>query len=97
MRIEQFSPTADRAAVQACHEIYLAGIPVDDPNVPPMRPRTFAGWLEVGWTEDPRESWLARHRKQSIRSSASSTSSGRRAARIPTMSRSCISPVTVFS
>jgi len=60
MRIEQFSPTADRAAVQACHEIYLAGIPIDDPNVPPMRPRTFAGWLEVGWTEDPRETWLAR-------------------------------------
>jgi GNAT superfamily N-acetyltransferase len=60
MRIEQFSPTADPAAVQACHEIYLAGIPADDPNVPPMRPRTFAGWLEVGWTEDPRETWLAR-------------------------------------
>jgi GNAT superfamily N-acetyltransferase len=60
MHIEQFSPDADRAAVQACHEIYLAGIPIDDPNVPPMALRCFAGWLALGWTEDPRETWLAR-------------------------------------
>jgi hypothetical protein len=44
MRIEQFSPDADSAAVQACHEIYLAGIPFDDPNVPPLSARSFAGW-----------------------------------------------------
>jgi GNAT superfamily N-acetyltransferase len=60
MHIEQFSPDADSAAVRACHEIHLAGIPVDDPNVPPMSLRCFAGWLALGWTEDPREIWLAR-------------------------------------
>jgi GNAT superfamily N-acetyltransferase len=60
MHIEQFSPDADSAAVRACHEIYLAGAPVDDPPVPPMSLRCFAGWLALGWTEDPRETWLAR-------------------------------------
>jgi len=60
MHIEQFSPDADRAAVRACHEIHLAGAPFDDPDVPPMSARTFAGWLALGWTEDPRETWLLR-------------------------------------
>lgn len=25
-----------------------------------MSPRVFAGWLQLGWTQDPREHWLAR-------------------------------------
>ena len=42
-----------------CHEIYLAGVPADDPCGPPMSARCFAGWLALGWTEDPSETWLA--------------------------------------
>jgi GNAT superfamily N-acetyltransferase len=59
MHIEQIAPGAGRAAVQACYEIYLSGIPDDDPSVPPMSLRLFTGWLELGWTEDPQETWLA--------------------------------------
>jgi GNAT superfamily N-acetyltransferase len=59
MRIERFDP-ADTDAVRACYDIYLAGTPADDPDGPPMSPRHFSGWLKLGWTEDPREHWLAR-------------------------------------
>jgi RimJ/RimL family protein N-acetyltransferase len=58
--LERFSPAIDRAAVRACHEIYLSGLPADDPNSPIMSFRPFAGWIEYGWTEDPSETWLAR-------------------------------------
>ena len=60
MDVERFSPAIDRAAVRACHEIYLSGLPADDPNSPVMSFRPFAGWIEYGWTEDPSETWLAR-------------------------------------
>ena len=53
-------PGTDSASVRACHEIYLSGLPDDDPLGPPMSPRAFAGWLALGWTEDPLETWLAR-------------------------------------
>jgi len=59
MRIERFDP-ADTDAARACYDIYLAGTPADDPAGPPMSPRHFSGWLKLGWTEDPREHWLAR-------------------------------------
>ena len=60
MKLEQFDPAAGAAEVRACHEIYLAGHPIDDPYGPPMSARYFAGWLTLGWTEDPQEVWLAR-------------------------------------
>ena len=60
MKLEQFDPAVDAAGVRACHEIYLAGHPIDDPNHPPMSAQYFAGWLTLGWTEDRQEVWLAR-------------------------------------
>jgi GNAT superfamily N-acetyltransferase/RimJ/RimL family protein N-acetyltransferase len=58
--LERFSPAADGAAVRACHEIYLSGVAADDPEGPVQSLRPFAGWMELGWTEDPSEAWLAR-------------------------------------
>jgi len=46
--------------VQLCHQMYLAGQPVDDPNRPPMTERVFGAWLALGWTEDHPQAWLAR-------------------------------------
>jgi GNAT superfamily N-acetyltransferase/RimJ/RimL family protein N-acetyltransferase len=60
MHVERFAPADDKAAVRTCYEIYLAGVTADDPCGPPMSARCFAGWLELGWTEDPSETWLAR-------------------------------------
>jgi GNAT superfamily N-acetyltransferase len=60
MELERFDPADDREAVRTCHEIYLSGLAADDPVGPPMSFRMFAGWLELGWTEDPQETWLAR-------------------------------------
>jgi GNAT superfamily N-acetyltransferase len=60
MNVERFAAATDSEAVRACYEIYLAGAPADDPHGPPMPARFFAGWLEMGWTGDPRETWLAR-------------------------------------
>lgn len=60
MDLELFSPASDGASVRACHEIYLSGLPADDPKGPVQSLRPFAGWLEFGWTEDPAEAWLAR-------------------------------------
>lgn len=60
MKLEQFDPAASEAEVRACHQIYLAGHPIDEPNRPPMSLRFFAGWLTLGWTEDRQEAWLAR-------------------------------------
>jgi GNAT superfamily N-acetyltransferase len=60
MQLEQFDPSASPAEVRACHQIYLAGQPIDDPAGPPFTERAFAGWLSLGWTEDKQEVWLAR-------------------------------------
>jgi GNAT superfamily N-acetyltransferase len=60
MKAERFDPGADGASVHACYEIYLSGLAADDPRGPPMPPRAFAAWLALGFTEDPRETWLAR-------------------------------------
>jgi RimJ/RimL family protein N-acetyltransferase len=58
--MERFDPAADRAAMCSCYDLYLAGLPADDPNGPAVSERTFAAWLEWGWTEDHPQSWLAR-------------------------------------
>jgi GNAT superfamily N-acetyltransferase len=60
MKLERFDPAADNEALRACYDIFLAGAPADDPDGPRMSFRVFAAWLELGWTEDPQESWLAR-------------------------------------
>jgi GNAT superfamily N-acetyltransferase len=60
MKVDRFDAGADDASVRACHAIYLSGLPDDDPLGPLMTPRAFAGWLALGWTEDPMETWLAR-------------------------------------
>jgi GNAT superfamily N-acetyltransferase len=60
MKLEQFDPAASEAEVRACHQIYLAGHPIDDPYGPAMSARFFAGWLTLGWTGDRQEVWLAR-------------------------------------
>jgi len=60
MKVERFDARTDGDLVRACHEIYLSGVPDDDPLGPPMSPRSFAGWLTLGFTEDPQETWLAR-------------------------------------
>jgi len=60
MDFERFDPAAGGGPVQACYRSYLAGLPHDDPRGPVMSARVFAGWLALGWTEDPSETWLAR-------------------------------------
>ena len=60
MDLERFAADRDAESVRASHEIYLSGIPADDPRVPPLSLRGFTGWLVLGWTEDPSETWLAR-------------------------------------
>jgi RimJ/RimL family protein N-acetyltransferase len=60
MHIERFDAGTDRDLVRACHEMYLAAMPLDQPGEPPMSDRAFAGWLRLSWTEDRPETWLAR-------------------------------------
>ncbi|HEY7145926.1 MAG TPA: GNAT family N-acetyltransferase [Streptosporangiaceae bacterium] len=67
MILERFSPADDAVAVRACHQIYQAARPVDDPDGPPSSLRVFATWIRLGWTEDPSEAWLARDDAGEIR------------------------------
>jgi GNAT superfamily N-acetyltransferase len=60
MQLERFDPAAEPGQVRACHGIYLAGAPEDNPHEPPMSFPRFQGWMIYGWTEDPSEAWLAR-------------------------------------
>jgi len=60
MHIERFDVGTDGDLVRACHEMYVAAMPVDVPGEPLMSDRVFAGWLRLSWTEDRPETWLAR-------------------------------------
>jgi GNAT superfamily N-acetyltransferase len=60
VHIERFDAATDRDLVRACHEMYLAAMPLDQPGEPPMSDRVFAGWLRMFWTEDRPQTWLAR-------------------------------------
>jgi GNAT superfamily N-acetyltransferase len=60
MDLQRFAADSDHELVRACYEIYLSGIPADDPLGPPMSLPVFGGWMALGWTEDPSEAWLAR-------------------------------------
>jgi GNAT superfamily N-acetyltransferase len=59
MRIERFDPKADTARLAACHQMFEAAMPEDDPEGPPMTLTGFTGWWGYGWTGEPRETWLA--------------------------------------
>ncbi|HEY6279600.1 MAG TPA: GNAT family N-acetyltransferase [Streptosporangiaceae bacterium] len=67
MRFERFDPAAEPGMVRLCHEIYLAGQPVDDPKRPAMTEHVFGTWLALGWTEDHPQAWLARDAAGQIR------------------------------
>ena len=60
MHIERFDVETDRDLVRACHEMYVAAMPVDVPGEPLMSDRVFAGWLRLSWTEARPQTWLAR-------------------------------------
>ena len=57
MGVERFG-AGDGKRVDACYEIYRATREADDPGAPFMPPRVFLGWLQAGFTGDPRETWL---------------------------------------
>jgi RimJ/RimL family protein N-acetyltransferase len=58
MRIERFGADGDPARVRSCHDIMVAATAADDPGLPPMARTVFDGWLTMGWTGEPRETWL---------------------------------------
>ena len=58
MHIEGFDPVTDTGTIRACHALYAAAQPVDDPGVPMMSLPVFSGWLSWGWSGYPREAWL---------------------------------------
>lgn len=59
MRIEQFDPASDAGRLKACHDIVVAGTPVDHPNVPPWPLETFRSKWTRGYDGAPGEAWLA--------------------------------------
>jgi GNAT superfamily N-acetyltransferase len=59
MRIEEFDPAAADGKVDACYQMYAAGLPFDDPDGPPMSERTFTAWMREGWAGERRETALA--------------------------------------
>ncbi len=59
MKLEQFDPGADEAGVRACHEIYLACHPIDDPSGP-RGPPVLRRLAHPGLDRSRQEVWLAR-------------------------------------
>ncbi len=59
MQLERFDPVSDPRRARACHAMYLAGAPQDNPAEPAMSDRAFTGLLGYGWTEDRPQAWLA--------------------------------------
>lgn len=60
MRIEDFDPDAEPATVRALHQLYMAGLPADDPDGPPVSERVFTQWVREGWSGELRERAVAR-------------------------------------
>jgi len=58
MRIERFGADDDPRLVGSCHDVMVAALAADDPDLPPMSRVVFDGWLRTGWTGEPRETWL---------------------------------------
>jgi RimJ/RimL family protein N-acetyltransferase len=59
MHIERFDPAADDAKVAACYRMYADGLPIDDPDGPPMSEHLFCAWMRAGWAGERRETALA--------------------------------------
>jgi GNAT superfamily N-acetyltransferase len=59
MEIARFDPAADAGRIRACHQMFDAGKPADDPHGPPISLPAFTGWWAYGWAGDPRQTWLA--------------------------------------
>jgi GNAT superfamily N-acetyltransferase len=59
MRIETFDPATEPDKVKTCYEMYVAGLPVDDPDGPPLPEESFSGWMREGWSGERRETALA--------------------------------------
>jgi GNAT superfamily N-acetyltransferase len=60
MQFQRFAPMSDTGLARACHAMYVAGAPADDPDGPVMSERSFTAWLALGWMEERPEAWLAR-------------------------------------
>jgi len=59
VRIEQFDPASDTAALRACHDIVLAGTPIDHPNLPGWPLKSFRSKWTRSYDSAPSEAWLA--------------------------------------
>jgi GNAT superfamily N-acetyltransferase len=59
MHIERFDPVAEPDKVRACYKMYVAGLPVDNPEGPPFPEHHAAAWFEQGFGGEPREIALA--------------------------------------
>ena len=70
MHIERFDPVTDTGKILACHALYAAAHPVDDPGVPMMSLPVFSGWFSMGWSYYPREAWLVPGGKDQVPAAA---------------------------
>jgi GNAT superfamily N-acetyltransferase len=59
VRIEQFDPASDAAALKSCHDITIAGTPIDHPNMPPWPLDAFRSKWIRSYDAAPGEAWLA--------------------------------------
>jgi RimJ/RimL family protein N-acetyltransferase len=59
VRIEGFDPDAEPATVRAMYQMYLTGLPADDPDGPPYSERVFTEWVREGWSGELRERAVA--------------------------------------
>ena len=59
MRIEEFDPATEDGKVDACYQMYVAGLPFDDPDGPPMSEHLFSAWMREGWSGERRETAVA--------------------------------------
>jgi GNAT superfamily N-acetyltransferase len=58
VRFEQYDPETDEQQLRACHAMFVAAQPEDDPNVPPPSLGMFRGWLTYGFGGEPLQPWL---------------------------------------
>ena len=59
MRVEQFDPASDAERLKACHDIVVAGTPIDHPSLPGWPLRSFRSKWVHGYDSAPSEAWLA--------------------------------------
>jgi RimJ/RimL family protein N-acetyltransferase len=59
MRIEGFDPGAEPGKVRAFYQMYVAGLPIDDPDGPPFSRSLYEAWIREGWAGERRQTALA--------------------------------------